>query len=73
MVNYNKRYEMLETDKNAVPGVTVIEVRRCKRCGRRLKTEDAIERGMGKTCWLKTQTSQDKKPLFRSYVDDKRI
>jgi hypothetical protein len=36
----------------------------CKRCHRRLKTPDAIERGMGKTCWLKAQTSQDKKPLF---------
>ena len=45
----------------------------CKRCGRRLKTDDAIERGMGKTCWLKAQTSQDKKPLFRSDVDGKRI
>lgn len=38
----------------------------CKRCGRKLKTEEAIERGMGKTCWEKSRTSLDKKPLFRS-------
>lgn len=73
MVNYNKRYKMLETDKNAVPGVTVIEIPICKRCGRRLKTDDAIERGMGKTCWLKAQTSQDKKPLFRSDLIDRKV
>lgn len=45
----------------------------CKRCGRRLKTEDAIERGMGKTCWLKAQTSQDKKPLFRSDLIERKV
>lgn len=44
----------------------------CLRCGRRLKTEDAIERGMGKTCWLKAQTSQDKKPLFSNVKGKKR-
>lgn len=45
----------------------------CKRCGRRLKTDDAIERGMGKTCWLKAQTSQDKKPLFRSDLIERKV
>lgn len=36
----------------------------CKRCGRRLKTEEAILRGMGKICWMKSQTSEEKKSLF---------
>ena len=45
----------------------------CKRCGRRLKTDDAIERGMGKICWIKVQTSQDKKPLFSNKAGDKKL
>lgn len=27
----------------------------CKRCGRRLKSEENRERGMGKVCWEKSQ------------------
>ena len=69
MVNYAKRYEMLETSKNDVPGVTIKVIPICKRCHRRLKTPDAIERGMGKTCWEKSQTSQIKKPLFKEKTD----
>ena len=31
----------------------------CKRCGRKLRSEEAKERGMGKVCWEKSQrTSQ---------------
>lgn len=31
----------------------------CKRCGRRLVSDEAKERGMGKVCWEKSQrTSQ---------------
>ncbi len=43
----------------------------CKRCHRRLKTPEAIERGMGKVCWEKSQTSPVKKPLFREDKDAK--
>jgi hypothetical protein len=27
----------------------------CKRCGRRLRSDEAKERGMGKVCWEKSQ------------------
>ena len=27
----------------------------CKRCGRRLKSNETRERGMGKVCWEKSQ------------------
>ena len=37
----------------------------CKRCGRKLKTPEAIERGMGRVCWEKSRTSEMKSPLFR--------
>lgn len=30
-------------------------VRICKRCGRKLRTDEARERGMGKVCWEKSQ------------------
>lgn len=43
----------------------------CKRCHRRLKTLEAIERGMGKVCWEKSQTSTVKKPLFKESKDAK--
>lgn len=33
----------------------------CKRCGRRLISDEAKERGMGQVCWEKSQhTSQNK-------------
>ena len=35
----------------------------CKRCGRKLKTDDARERGFGPACWLKIQ-NEKKNPLF---------
>lgn len=36
----------------------------CKRCGRKLKSEEARLRGMGKICWLKYHTESERKPLF---------
>lgn len=27
----------------------------CKRCGRKLRSDEAKERGMGKVCWEKSQ------------------
>lgn len=38
----------------------------CRRCGRRLKTDEAKERGMGKICWEKSQ-NKDKPRLFGGY------
>ena len=35
----------------------------CKRCGRRLKTDEARERGLGPVCLLKAKT-ETKHPLF---------
>ena len=40
------------------------EVKLCRRCGRRLKTDEARARGYGKVCWEKSRTGSDKKPLF---------
>jgi len=36
----------------------------CRRCGRRLKTLEARERGMGKVCWEKSKISEQPKALF---------
>lgn len=36
----------------------------CKRCGRRLKTQEAIDLGMGKVCWKKSQQYNKSKALF---------
>jgi hypothetical protein len=71
MVNYEKRFEMLETTEDTVPGVKMEKIPICKRCHRKLKTPEAIERGMGKVCWEKSQTSPVKKPLFREDKDAK--
>lgn len=35
----------------------------CRRCGRKLKTDEAKERGMGIVCWKKSQT-ENKPRLF---------
>lgn len=37
------------------------EIVLCRRCGRRLKTEEAKQRGMGKICWEKSHTSSSKR------------
>ncbi len=44
-------------------------VRICKRCGRKLRTEDARERGMGKVCWEKSQHTV-KPRLFHQGADN---
>lgn len=36
----------------------------CKRCGRKLKNPEAIELGMGKTCWYKYINEDNHKKLF---------
>ena len=40
----------------------------CKRCGRKLTTDETRERGFGPTCWLKVQTEK-KHPLFGGKKD----
>lgn len=40
----------------------------CKRCGRKLKTDEAKERGFGPVCLLKMQTEK-KHPLFGGKKD----
>jgi len=42
------------------------EICLCRRCGRKLKTEEARERGYGKVCWEKSRTSIEKRPLFHT-------
>jgi hypothetical protein len=44
-------------------------IKLCKRCGRKLKSAESRERGYGKSCWEKAQTTL--KPLFR--IDDKGV
>lgn len=36
----------------------------CKRCGRKLKSEEARERGMGRICWEKSQQTTNIARLF---------
>lgn len=41
-----------------------LEQTTCKRCGRKLKTEETIKIGMGKTCWYKYLKEDNHKKLF---------
>lgn len=45
------------------------EIVLCRRCGRRLKTEEAKQRGMGKICWEKSHTSSSKR-LFEVSINE---
>lgn len=36
----------------------------CRRCGRKLRSPEAIEIGMGPTCWRKWQNEDNHKKLF---------
>ena len=38
----------------------------CLRCGRKLKTDEARQRGFGKICALKTQTGYEQLKLFEN-------
>lgn len=37
----------------------------CKRCGRKLKSKEAIEIGMGAVCWKKYQQEKNHKKLWK--------
>ena len=41
-----------------------IEFQYCIRCGRKLKSQEAKERGMGKVCFEKYQKSKNARKLF---------
>lgn len=41
----------------------------CKRCGRKLKTPESQELGMGKVCWKKWQNEHNHKQLFDEDVN----
>lgn len=41
---------------------------RCKRCGRKLKDKESMERGMGKVCWNKYQAEQKNKLIHKKTV-----
>lgn len=41
-----------------------LECTTCKRCGRKLKNQKAIELGMGQTCWRKYLKENNHKELF---------
>lgn len=43
----------------------------CIRCGRRLKTQEARERGMGKVCASKYAEKEERNKLFRIKEEDK--
>ena len=38
----------------------------CKRCGRKLKNDEAIKRGMGIICWRKWQNENNHKKLWEA-------
>lgn len=45
-------------------GIIYIKARRCKRCGRLLTSEEAVERGYGHQCAMKAKTAEEeKKPI----------
>lgn len=41
-----------------------LECTTCKRCGRKLKNQKAIELGVGQTCWRKYLKENNHKELF---------
>lgn len=41
------------------------EVLYCKRCGRKLKSPEAKQRGMGKVCWEKSQHDPTKRLFYQ--------
>lgn len=43
----------------------------CLRCGRKLKSLENRQRGMGKVCWEKSQQMSIQKPLFNPKISAK--
>ena len=47
-----------------------LEQTTCKRCGRKLKNPQAIELGMGATCWKKYQNENNHKKIWEENEDE---
>lgn len=43
----------------------------CLRCGRKLKSAENRQRGMGKVCWEKSQQTPIQRPLFNPKIPTK--
>ena len=43
----------------------------CKRCGRKLKSPQAIELGLGATCWKQYQNENNHKKLWEENEDER--
>lgn len=42
-----------------------MQYEKCLRCGRKLKTEESKELGFGKICWIKYNSENNYKELFK--------
>lgn len=42
----------------------------CKRCGRKLRSDEAKERGMGKVCWEKSQHTSKHRLFYQGGKSD---
>ena len=42
----------------------------CKRCGRKLRSPEAIELGMGAVCWKKYQSENNHKKLWNGWEEN---
>lgn len=45
--------------------------RYCLRCGRKLTSQENMERGMGRTCYLKSQINHKQRSLFDIKKEDR--
>lgn len=52
--------------------MNVLNQTTCKRCGRKLKSKNTIEIGMGFVCWKKYQQENKHKKLFGYNEDNNR-
>ena len=48
------------------------ETHLCRRCGRKLRSEESKQKGMGQTCYKKWEAEQNKKKLFSSSLQKPR-
>lgn len=48
-----------------------LEQATCKRCGRKLRNQKAIEIGMGETCWKKWKSQNNHKKLWKVNNNEK--
>lgn len=56
--------------RNRGTNMNKLEQSTCKRCGRKLRNPEAIQIGMGITCWRKYQREDNHKKLWRTNTND---